>query len=119
MHHDDRVVYSTEYGQTNKRSSSKKTRRASASSAPPIHNIAKQGVRIRREIKGRGGKTVCIIEGLSCNDIDMKSLMKRLKKILGTGGAVKGRCLEIQGNHRDKLMELLQKEGIKAKLAGG
>jgi translation initiation factor 1 len=70
-------------------------------------------------VKGRGGKTVCVVDGLALNDAELKSLLKTLKGKLGTGGAVKSGCLEIQGDHRDKLLQLLEKEGYKAKFAGG
>lgn len=95
----------------------KKRKKIAPSAA--IRNPAKQGVRIRRESKGRGGKTVCIIDGLSLPEAEMKQLLKRLKARLGTGGAVKSGCLEIQGDHRSKLLQLLEKEGHTAKLAGG
>jgi translation initiation factor 1 len=49
----------------------------------------------------------------------MKTVLKKLKGQLGTGGAVKGGSVEIQGDHREKLLLLLEKEGHKARLAGG
>ncbi|MFQ5519082.1 MAG: hypothetical protein ACE5E3_03675 [Mariprofundus sp.] len=49
----------------------------------------------------------------------MKQLLKKLKSQLGTGGAVKNGMLEIQGDHREKLIELLEKHGYKSRLAGG
>ncbi len=123
----NRLVYSTEHGQIDKygqddkprhRKSGKK-RNQQASHAPAIKNPNKQGVRIRREAKGRGGKTVCVIDGLNLPESELKALLKRLKARLGTGGAIKNNNIEIQGDHREKLLTLLENEGHKAKLAGG
>jgi translation initiation factor 1 len=118
MGNDRRLVYSTEHGSHAKPMHTGKKGK-DRPQAPAIKNPAKQGVRIRRESKGRGGKNVCVIEGLGLPDDQLKALLKRLKGHLGTGGAVKDRALEIQGDHRDKLLVLLEKEGYKAKLAGG
>ncbi|MDQ6992570.1 MAG: translation initiation factor [Mariprofundus sp.] len=116
-----RPVYSTEEGQTGKpmEKSSGKKRRPENKQASIIKNPAKQGIRIRRESKGRGGKSVCVIDGLHLNSVELKTLLKKMKGSLGCGGAVKGDELEIQGDHREKLLLLLEKEGYKAKLAGG
>ncbi|ATX80620.1 translation initiation factor 1 (eIF-1/SUI1) [Mariprofundus aestuarium] len=121
MTNDRRLVYSTESGQLDKAMSSKKQGRKKTAQkpTPAITNPAKQGIRIRRESKGRGGKTVSVIDGLPLDDTNLKILMKKLKAALGTGGAVKSGSLEIQGEHRDKLLLLLEKEGYKAKLSGG
>ncbi len=123
MNSDRRVVYSTEHGQLDKSVSdnkrSKKKGRQDTGNAQPIKNPAKQGIRIRRESKGRGGKTVSIVDGLPLTDSEMKTLLKKLKARLGTGGALKNGVLEIQGEHRDKLIQLLEKEGFQAKLSGG
>jgi len=117
-----RLVYSTEDGQLGKTmSSSKSSKKRGAKNVlgSAIKNPAKQGVRIRRESKGRGGKSVCVIDGLPLNTIALKSLQKKLKSQLGTGGSVKGGLIEIQGDHREKLLQMLDKEGFKAKLSGG
>jgi len=120
MHDDRRLVYSTETGSLGKpMPGGKKRKKQPAGQAPVIRNPAKQGVRIRRETKGRGGKSVCIIDGLNLSDNALKALLKKLKGQLGTGGAVKEGCIEIQGDHRDKLLAMLEKEGIRAKAAGG
>jgi len=125
MGRDDRMVYSTEHGQLGKtmekpsKRNKKRNNSKIGASTPTITNPAKQGVRIRRESKGRGGKNVCVIDGLPLDEKGLKALMKTLKAQLGTGGAIKGASLEIQGDHRDKLLLLLQKEGFKAKLSGG
>jgi translation initiation factor 1 len=121
MNDDRRLVYSTEHGSLDKpmQGRDRKMGKPATSQAPAIKNPAKQGVRIRRESKGRGGKNVCVIDGLGLPSDALKTLLKRLKAQLGTGGAIKGGCIEIQGDHRDKLLALLDKEGIKAKLAGG
>jgi translation initiation factor 1 len=115
-----RLVYSTEHGQIGKPMPGKgKKKTAPPTAASGIKNPAKQGIRIGRESKGRGGKTVCVISGLNLPDAELKLLLKRLKSQLGTGGAIKNGCIEIQGEHRDKLLILLEKQGHKAKLAGG
>lgn len=119
----DRVlVYSTEDGMVNKSSqpsSKNKRRNKLKSAASPIKNPNKQGVRIQRESKGRGGKSVSVITGLNLKADELKKLGKTLKAQLGTGGAIKEGNIEIQGDHREKLLELLDKQGIKAKIAGG
>jgi len=78
-----------------------------------------KGPRIHRESKGRRGKTVSVIEGLSMDDGQMKTLMKHIKSQLGTGGSLKHGMIEIQGDHREKILHILEKRGIVAKLSGG
>jgi len=123
MPNDRVLVYSSEDGVINKSSqpSSKSGHRKKKKGAKPslIKNPNKQGVRIMRESKGRGGKSVSVITGLSLNKDALKKLGKTLKAQLGTGGAIKEGNIEIQGDHREKLLELLEKQGIQAKIAGG
>jgi translation initiation factor 1 len=76
-------------------------------------------VRVFIERKGRGGKTVSVIKGVMSPPHGKEALVKLLKNKLGTGGAVKDEDVEIQGDHRDKLVELLNELGYKAKKAGG
>lgn len=76
-------------------------------------------VRIHRETKGRGGKGVTLIKGLALNDADLKAMATRMKQHCGTGGTVKDGVIEIQGDNRDRLLDWLAEQGIKAKLAGG
>lgn len=76
-------------------------------------------VRIRRETKGRSGKGVTTISGLTHNDIELKALCSKLKKQCGTGGSVKDGIIEIQGDNRDKIKATLEQLGHTVKLAGG
>lgn len=76
-------------------------------------------VRIRRESKGRGGKTVCVITGIPGNEDAVKSLAGELKRRCGTGGTVKDGIIEIQGDHRGLLISELTAKGYKVKAAGG
>ncbi|HID35927.1 MAG TPA: translation initiation factor [Ghiorsea sp.] len=121
----DRVlVYSSEDGMINKSSqpsakASKRKKKRKIATPSPIKNPNKQGVRIMRESKGRGGKSVSVIAGLNLDKGELKTLSKTLKAQLGTGGAIKESNIEIQGDHREKLLKLLEKQGIKAKIAGG
>jgi translation initiation factor 1 len=76
-------------------------------------------VRVRRETKGRGGKTVTVISGLPLAEDGVKALAGELKKRCGTGGTVKDGLVEIQGDHRELLLAELAARGFKAKAAGG
>jgi translation initiation factor 1 len=69
--------------------------------------------------KGKGGKTVTIVSGFQVSLETLQSLTKILKNQCGTGGAMKDNSIEIQGDHRQKLLEIVTKLGYKAKLSGG
>jgi translation initiation factor 1 len=76
-------------------------------------------VRIRRESKGRGGKTVTMIEGIPLPQDQLKSLARELKKRCGVGGSTHGEVIEIQGDVRDVVKGELERRGYQVKLAGG
>lgn len=76
-------------------------------------------VRIQRESKGRGGKTVTTISGVLATKAELKKLCAELKKHCGVGGAVKDSSIELQGDQRNSAQHLLAKKGFKVKLSGG
>ena len=76
-------------------------------------------VRVGREVAGRGGKAVSIISGLPLATADLEVLASRLKKLCGAGGAVRDGVIEIQGEHRDRLVAQLRQLGYDAKRSGG
>ncbi|GKX45389.1 stress response translation initiation inhibitor YciH [Pectobacterium carotovorum] len=76
-------------------------------------------VRIQRQTSGRKGKGVCLISGLDLDDAALDKLAAELKKKCGCGGSVKDGVIEIQGDKRDLLKQLLEAKGMKVKLAGG
>ena len=79
-----------------------------------------QTISIQREKKGRGGKQVTVLRDFKLSTKALEKLGKQLKKACGSGGTVKGGgIIEIQGDHRDKLAELLLKQGYKPKFVGG
>ncbi|MCD5994312.1 translation initiation factor Sui1 [Pseudomonas sp. CDFA 602] len=75
--------------------------------------------RVRRESKGRGGKTVTTISGVPLAEEALKDLAKTLKQRCGTGGSLKDGVIEIQGDHVELLLAELVKKGFKAKKSGG
>jgi translation initiation factor 1 len=81
--------------------------------------IGDGNVRVRRETKGRGGKTVTTITGLAMSVSEAEALLKELKRLCGTGGSLKDGVLEVQGDRCEAVMEELGRRGIKAKRAGG
>ncbi len=77
-------------------------------------------VRVSLDRKGRKGGVVSLITGLPGTDEELKALAAELKRRCGTGGTVKDGAIEIQGDHRDTLVELLKARGLKnVKKAGG
>jgi translation initiation factor 1 len=92
---------------------------AAAHSATAPVSAAAARVRVGREVAGRGGKGVSVISGLPLAGAELEALSTRLKKLCGAGGAVKDGTIEIQGDHRDRLVTELQKLGFEAKRSGG
>ncbi len=72
-----------------------------------------------REVSGRGGKGVTVITGLPLAGDALEALAGQLKRSCGAGGAVRGDKIEIQGEHRDRLVAELVKLGYEAKRSGG
>ncbi len=86
-------------------------------SSPKKATMASGGtIKIQREKKGRRGKTVTVIYGLSG---DLKELQRELQKHCGTGGSSKNGCIEIQGDQGKKIKTYLEEKGFKPKLSGG
>src|SRR5437868_2015703 len=74
-------------------------------SQPAQNSVPNDGiVRIQRDKRGRGGKTATVITGLPGTEADLDTLLKTLKQECGAGGQRDGRSLEIQGDHRDRLL---------------
>jgi translation initiation factor 1 len=76
-------------------------------------------VRVGREVAGRAGKGVTVISGLPLSAGQLEELATRLKRLCGAGGSVKDGRIEIQGDHRDRLVAELCRLGHEAKRAGG
>ncbi len=104
-----RLVYSTDRG------------RIRPDEAAPTPAISQgDGIaRVRRETSGRGGKTVTTIAGLALPDAELRGLAKKLKQRCATGGSVCDRVIELQGDHRETVVETLEKLGLQVKRAGG
>ncbi|WP_145495386.1 stress response translation initiation inhibitor YciH [Yersinia bercovieri] len=102
-----RLVYSTDTGRI---------------SEPEVKAERPKGdgtVRILRQTSGRKGKGVSLITGIDVSDAELEKLAAELKKKCGCGGSVKEGVIEIQGDKRDLLKQLLEAKGMKVKLAGG
>ena len=76
-------------------------------------------VRVSCETKGRGGKAVTVVRGLPLDAAALAALGKRLRSACGAGGAVKDGVLEVQGDHRSRVVDDLKADGWTVKLAGG
>lgn len=106
---DRRTVYSTTDGDLRKARDPRERAR-----------LAGDGkVRVRREVGGRRGKTVTTVSGVPVKNDELKAIAGRLKKRCGVGGAVKDGVIELQGDHREAVVELLRAEGFTTVLAGG
>jgi translation initiation factor 1 len=93
--------------------------RAAAAEPSPISRLPHDGVvRLLRDRKGRGGKTVTIIAGLSGPPTTLAALASDLKRLCGTGGTLRGELIEIQGDVRERIRPELERRGYTVKLAG-
>ena len=106
-----RLVYSTEQEVPKE----KKDKNINAPSA----SVLSGRLLVRIDRKGRGGKSVTLIEGLQMSGKEKEQLLKQLKARLGTGGAIKDNCLELQGEHCGAVMQSLEAMGLKPKRSGG
>ncbi|MEZ5101571.1 MAG: stress response translation initiation inhibitor YciH [Thermoleophilia bacterium] len=109
---ESRLVYSTDGGDQRRR---ERDARPQAPNGPQLPNDGV--VRVFREKGGRGGKVVTVVRGLPAGAL--KDAASDLKRLCGSGGAVKDGAVEIQGDHRDKVAARLQAQGHRVKLAGG
>ena len=91
-------------------------RRATAKPAGPASGGR---VKVRRETAGRRGKAVTTVSGVPVDDEALRALAGRLKKRCGVGGSAKDGVIELQGDHRETVVELLRADGYDVVLAGG
>ncbi len=107
-----RLVYSTE-------SNVQRKKKLDAHDQENIAKPADQKVIVRKERKGRGGKTVTVVECMVMNQNSKLAFLKQLKSKLGTGGSIRDDCFEFQGDHCSRLISELQKMGYKPRRSGG
>jgi translation initiation factor 1 len=108
---ENRTVWSSEQGDLRKQTENP----ANVKSLPP----QQQTVYLHRESSGRHGKAVTLVKNLVLSADDMKALAKKLKEACGTGGTIKEGVIEIQGEQRERIADVLRKLGYKVKIAGG
>ena len=113
-----RLVYSTDSGRTcpSCRQALADCRCQALAAARPLGDGA---VRVSRDSKGRGGKTVTVVRGLLLAAAELEALGKQLRSACGSGGTVKDGVVEVQGDHRERVLQWLLAKGYKAKAAGG
>jgi translation initiation factor 1 len=114
-------VYSTDGGRVQRPSPHNRAVPSARPAAParPGNPPDDGVVRIQRDSKGRGGKTMTVVTGLPGPEADLDALLRSLKASLGTGGTREGRTLAFQGDQRERLLAALAARGYRPKLAGG
>ena len=76
-------------------------------------------VRVSRETKGRAGKGVTVVKGVALDAVALVQLGKQLRAACGAGGTTKDGAIEIQGDHCERVIEILRSQGRSVKRAGG
>jgi translation initiation factor 1 len=116
----DRIVYSTDSGRITTCPICGQPYKHCRCDQPAQATKKSDGiVRVMRDRKGRGGKTVTVITGVVAGIEELSALAQQLKKLCGSGGTVKDGNIEIQGDHCDKVQAKLTELGYKVKRAGG
>ena len=90
-----------------------------AAPGPVPAPVLSGSVRVRLERQGRGGKVVSVVENLTGHPAAIEEIATKLKSACGAGGTVRGKTIEVQGDHRDRIVAVLATLGIAAKRAGG
>ncbi|HMT04997.1 MAG TPA: translation initiation factor [Solirubrobacterales bacterium] len=119
---DSDLVWSSDEGDLrgNQQDQRKKPRRGkSRPGVPPAPAAPGSTIKVKRETSGRKGKTATTISEIPLGEKETKALAKRLKQHCGVGGTSRGSSIELQGDHREKVVAFLEKEGMKAVRAGG
>lgn len=111
------LVYSTDSGRTCPlcRQAVSLCQCRSAKARPTSDGI----VRVSRETKGRAGKGVTLVKGLALDDAALSALGRQIKTACGSGGTVKDGVIEVQGDHCERVLEMLKARGLVVKRAGG
>lgn len=110
------LVYSTEVGRTCPTCRQALAQCSCKASRAPLGDGV---VKVSRQTKGRGGKAVTLVSGLALDADALALLGKQLRTACGCGGTVKDGVIEVQGDHCDKVMEALDRQGYKPKRVGG
>jgi translation initiation factor 1 len=108
---DRQLVWSTSDGDLRK---ARERPAAADDLVPPTRRV-----KVRRETAGRRGKAVTTVSGVPVDDAGLRELAGRLKKRCGVGGSAKNGVIELQGDHRDVVVEMLRESGYDVVLAGG
>lgn len=123
MPSDSELVWSSDGGgfRPEQKQGKKKRGRSGKSAAAPAPGPAPAGstIKVKRETSGRKGKTATTISEIPLGEAETKALAKKLKQHCGVGGTARGSSIELQGDHRDKVITFLEKEGHRAVKAGG
>ncbi len=115
----DRLVFSTDSGRVNTCPTCGQPYKQCRCDQPSASKKSDDIVRVLRDRKHRGGKTVTVITGVPANNETITTLAQQLKKLCGSGGTVKDGVIEIQGDHCEKVQARLNDLGYKVKRAGG
>lgn len=121
MGSDSELVWSSEDGDLRGNRKARKARKKGGRKAAPAAAPAPSGstIKVKRETSGRKGKTVTTLSEIPLSEAETRALAKRLKQYCGVGGSSRGSSVELQGDHRDKVIAFLEKEGHRAVRAGG
>lgn len=125
MGRDSELVWSSDEGDLRRESKpagkqgGRGRKRKSGLEPAPAPAPAGSTIKVKRETSGRKGKTATTISEIPLGEVETKALAKRLKQHCGVGGTSRGSSIELQGDHRDKVIAFLEKEGHRAVRAGG